>query len=187
MIRRSRRGDTSAFEELVESRRGMALRVAFHIVGDEDDAKDVAQRSFIRLWRSLGTFDPDEPFDPWFYRIVVNLAIDFLRSEQRRRRRITPITGDPALLPGAGKGDRADRAAMIGELRRIFGTLAVDLSPMQRAVFTLKEIEDVPTDKIGEILQIQPSTVRNHLMQARRTLREGLVRRFPEYVRRPRR
>lgn len=183
LIRRARRGDQQAFELLVGLKRERVFRIAFNIVGDEDDAKDIAQTAFIRLWSSLGRFDENSRFDPWFFRIVVNLAIDFHRKERRGPRLVSPPADDEAgalpaeALPGAEAG------VMREEVRRIFNRLAADLAPVQRAVFTLREIEGVSTDEIAKILGIRSSTVRNHLMQARRHLQDGLRRRYPEYFR----
>jgi RNA polymerase sigma-70 factor (ECF subfamily) len=182
LIRKSRSGDQRSFELLVRLKREKAFRIAFNIVGDEDDAKDIAQQAFIRLWSALPRFDERLPFDPWFYRIVVNLAIDFYRSEQRRAR---AALGPPERFEGSRTdlGPGADARVMQRELRRIFNQLAEALAPVQRAVFTLKEIEDVATEDIAKIMDIKASTVRNHLMQARRLLQEGLRRHYPEYFR----
>jgi RNA polymerase sigma factor (sigma-70 family) len=72
------------------------------------------------------------------------------------------------------------------ELRRVFDLIAVELAPAQRAVFTLRAIEGLDTDEVARILEIRPSTVRNHMLQARRVLQDALRRRFPEYLRRRR-
>ncbi len=186
LIRMSLQGDQRAFEQLVGLKRERAFRVAFNIVGDEDDAKDIAQQAFIRLWSTLSRFDENSRFDPWFFRIVVNLAIDFYR----RRKRTPP--GEPVqdegteadALPGEALPG-ADADVMRAELRRIFNHLAAGLTPQQRAAFTLREIEGVPTEEIARIMDVKASTVRNHLLQARRVLQDGLRRRYPEYFRGP--
>ena len=185
LIRQSRQGDQRSFERLVALKRDGAFRIAFNIVGDEDDAKDIAQQSFIRLWSAIAGFDESAPFDPWFSRIVVNLAIDFHRREKKR---IRPVPGDAegkaeAADPAAGRLAAADTETSRREIRRVFEIVAAGLGPVQRAVFTLREIEGLDTDQIAAIMEIRPSTVRNHLMQARRKLREALRRRFPEYAR----
>lgn len=184
LIRRARRQDQQAFEMLVRLKRDKAFRVAFNIIGDEEDAKDIAQLAFIRLWSALPGFDENSRFDPWFFRIVVNLAIDFYRKRQTMPRAVeTPLEAEeggglPAdVMPGA------DMDVMRAELRRIFSQLAERLAPVQRAVFSLKEIEGLSTDDIAGIMRIRSSTVRNHLMQARRVLQEGLRRLYPEYFR----
>ena len=183
LIRRSRQGDQRAFEELVGLKRAMAVRIARNIVGNEDDARDIAQQAFIKLWSAIHQFDEELNFDPWFFRIVVNLSIDFHRKQQHLPRPLPEpeevvAGGLPSeVLPGA------DVEVMRGELRGIFNRLAAELAPAQRAVFILKEIEELPTDDVARILEIRPSTVRNHLHQARHVLREGLRRRYPEYFR----
>lgn len=183
LIERSRRKDTRAFEQLVALKRAKAVRVAWNIVGDLDDAREVAQLAFIKLWSVIDRFDVEAPFDPWFSRIVVNLAIDHCRKRLRIARK---EEGAPGRLPSQVMPG-ADAELMRAELRRILDELSSELGPIQRAVFTLKEIEGESTETIATILDIKASTVRNHLMQARRTIRDGLESRYPEYFRRSRR
>ena len=185
LIRLCRRGDQRSFEQLVALKRDKAIRIAFNIVGDEDEAKDVAQQAFIRLWGAIRGYDETMRFDPWFFRIVVNLAIDSYRRHQKRLQTVAPLPPEEAAEPqhqGVAEAPAADVAFMRRELRGIFNRLASQLGPMQRAVFTLKEIEGVDTGEIASIMGIRESTVRNHLMQARRILREGLRRWYPEYA-----
>lgn len=183
LIRLSRSGDRSAFERLVLQKRDRAYRIALNIVGDEDEAKDVAQSAFIRLWSVIARYDEALPFDPWFSRIVVNLAID----AYRRRQRIGAVPGgggDPAGGPtgrAAAQPD-ADVELMRAELRSVFRDVASALAPAQRVAFTLKEIEGMETEEIAQVMGVKASTVRNHLMQARRILRDELRRRYPEYL-----
>jgi len=186
LIRRARQKDQRAFELLVGLKRVRAFRIALNIVGDEEDAKDITQMAFIRLWSAIHKFDENSRFDPWFFKIVVNLAIDFYRKRHLTPRAVDLEEGEAAgggvpasALPGA------DAGAMRAELRGIFNRLAERLSPAQRAAFTLREIEGLATQDIGRIMGIRASTVRNHLMQARRILQEGLKRRYPEYFRGP--
>lgn len=183
LIRRSRERDERAFEQLVLLKREKAFRIALNILGNEEDARDVAQTAFIRLWSAIGGFDEAAAFDPWFSRIVVNLAIDFLRKRRQIPRALEEPIEEAAggLLADVQPG--AEDEAMRSELRRIFNRLAVKLAPAQRAVFTLKEVEGMSTEEIAGLLEIRPSTVRNHLMQARLILQEGLRRRYPEYFR----
>jgi RNA polymerase sigma-70 factor (ECF subfamily) len=186
LIRLCRRGDQRSFEQIVALKRDKAIRIAFNIVGDEDEAKDVAQQAFIRLWGAIRGYDETMRFDPWFFRIVVNLAIDSYRRNQKRLQTVTALSPDEAAQgphEGAPAAPSADVAFMRRELRGIFNRLASQLGPAQRAVFTLKEIEGLDTVEIASIMGIRESTVRNHLMQARRILRESLRRWYPEYAR----
>jgi RNA polymerase sigma-70 factor (ECF subfamily) len=188
LIRRCRQQDEEAFELLVGLKRGKVFRIALNIVGDEDDAKEITQLAFVRLWQSLGSFRESARFDPWFYRIVVNLSLDHWR--RRRKRPDAPRPGDsrdvdsmdPASPPGP-MGSEQDAAMHRADIRRVFNEAALGLTPQQRAAFTLREIEGLSTDDVAKALGVRASTVRNHLMQARRTLQEFLRRRYPELFR----
>ncbi|MGH9869886.1 MAG: RNA polymerase sigma factor [Candidatus Polarisedimenticolia bacterium] len=184
LIRRSRQGDETAFEQLVLLKRDRAFRIARHMVGNDAEAQDIAQQAFIRLWSALPNYDQSAPFDPWFFTIVINLAIDHSRRARRSPLVALPDEADQQMgaspsmeVPGA------EARLMTDELRRIFDTISGELAPAQRAVFTLRAIEGMPTEEVARIMEIRPSTVRNHLHQARRVLQGALRRRFPEYAR----
>lgn len=179
-IRAAAEGDADAFAELVRARRAQVVRTAFQITGDMEDAQDVAQGVFLRLWKVLRRYDPGRRFDTWLYRITVNASIDLLR-ERGPRGLLQPLPDDPALL-GPATDPGADRSLDLADLQRAFLRLAAALAPKQRAVFVLREIEGRDTAEIAEVLGVTESTVRNHLHQARRTLREGIEREYPGLV-----
>ena len=180
LIRRCKQHDEEAFEALVRLKRGKVFRIALNIVGDEDDAKEITQLAFVRLWQSLGSFRESERFDPWFFRIVVNLGLDHHR---RLRRAPPPARGgadpDPP-APPRPLGSDQDAALHRADIRRIFNEAARELTPPQRAAFTLREIEGLSTEDVAHAMGVRASTVRNHLLQARRRLQEFLRRRYPE-------
>jgi RNA polymerase sigma-70 factor (ECF subfamily) len=177
LIRAARGGDRRAFDELVERKRERVVRTAFQITGDWEDAKDVAQGVFLRLFKVLPRFDLTRKFDTWVYRITVNAAIDVLR--ERGPRGMIQALPDPSLLAVEDPSPGAERALDLAELQAAFLRLASLLPPKQRAVFVLREIEGLPTDEIARSLDVTESTVRNHLLQARRSLRAGLERDYP--------
>ena len=177
LIRAAAGGDRRAFEDLVLLKRERVVRTAFQIVGDLEDAKDVAQGVFLKLWRVLQRFELDRKFDTWLYRITVNAAIDFIR-DRGPKGFLQPLSDDA--------GDRLADPAVSGEaaldlaaLQRAFLHLAARLAPKQRATFVLKEIEGLGTAEVARVLGVTESTVRNHLLQARRILRDGLSRDYP--------
>jgi RNA polymerase sigma-70 factor (ECF subfamily) len=182
LIRVAAGGDRRAFEDLVLQKRERVIRTAFQIVGDLEDAKDVAQGVFLKLWRVLQRFELDRKFDTWLYRITVNAAIDFIRDRGPKGfLQPLPDDADERLAdPAAGGESALDLAA----LQRAFLHLAARLAPKQRATFVLKEIEGLGTAEVARVLGVTESTVRNHLLQARRTLREGLERDYPGLVNR---
>jgi RNA polymerase sigma-70 factor, ECF subfamily len=196
LIRRAAAGEIAAFERLVERKRERVFWIARHVVGDDELARDVAQDVFLRLFRIIRRFRSGGPFDAWLYRITLNLAIDRRRRERPHRdaaRLDAPGTGggrgiDPgsgaapgALIapPSAGEGLRRR------EVARIFAELSALLPKKQRFAFILREIEGLSTVEVAAILRTRESTVRNHVLQARRVLQEELRRRYPEYCRPP--
>ena len=157
------------------------VRTAYQITGNPADAQDVAQAVFLKVWQGLSQFDPARNFDTWLYRVTVNAAIDALRSRGARAH-LVPLQG-PDELPAGESADGSPEQRIDGErLQRAFLHLAARLAPRQRAVFVLREMEGLPTDEIASILGVTESTVRNHLLQARRALREGLEREYPDLV-----
>ena len=177
LIRAAARGDRRAFEDLVLRKRDRVVRTAFQITGNLEDARDVAQGVFLRLWRVLQRFDLSKRFDTWLYRITVNAAIDAVRERGPKGflQALPDDAGDRLRDPSRG----ADVLFDLKELQSAFFRLAAQLAPRQRATFVLKEVEGLETGEIARVLGVTESTVRNHLLQARRILREGMLRDYP--------
>jgi RNA polymerase sigma-70 factor (ECF subfamily) len=177
LIRAAAGGDRRAFEDLVLRKRDQVVRTAFQITGNLEDAKDVSQGVFLRLWRVLQRFDLEKRFDTWLYRITVNAAIDHIRERGPKGflQAMPQDAGDRLRDPSRGPGELFELA----QLQSAFLRLASRLAPKQRATFVLKEIEGLDTAEVARVLGVTESTVRNHLLQARRVLRDGLVREYP--------
>lgn len=176
LARRARTGDLQAFEALVRERRERAILTAYQIVGDWEEARDVAQSAFVKVWQQIGGYDEAYSFDTWLRRIVTNQAIDHYRKSRARRDAAEKAQREE--LRGAG-GARARHEA--GEVERLFDEAASHLPAQQRAVFVMREIDDMSPREISETLGIAESTVRNHLFKARVTLRAFFRERYPEY------
>jgi len=183
LIRAAAAGDRSAFERLVRMKRQQVVRTAFQVTGDMEDALDVAQGVFLKLWQGLNRFDPARRFDTWLYRITMNAAIDHIRSRGPKGT-LQPLPDE--LPPEAGRDPvrEADAALDLPTLRRAFLHLAGRLAPKQRAAFVLREIEGLSTAEVAAAMEVAESTVRNHLLQARRAIRAGLEREYPDLARR---
>jgi RNA polymerase sigma-70 factor (ECF subfamily) len=179
LIRAAADGDTDAVDELVRRKREQVVRIAYQVTGDWEDAVDVSQGVFVRLWKGLRRYDPSRRFDTWLYRITVNAAIDFVRA---RGRSLQPLPDEPQELPAATAGPTAESALDLAELRRAFARLSARLAPKQRIAFVLREVEGLETAEVARIMNVAESTVRNHLLQARRVLRHGLEREYPGLV-----
>jgi RNA polymerase sigma-70 factor (ECF subfamily) len=174
----ARDGDESAFAELVGRHQGGVRRCAARILFDEEEARDIAQLAFVRAWENLAKYDPTWSFSTWLYRIATNLAIDVLRSRDTRDR----THAAHLRVVGDSVGPSAPRDLAEGEVQRIFNELASRLTPAQRAAFLLREVEGLATAEVASILGCSEATVRNHVFQARATLRGAVAERYPEYL-----
>ena len=174
-------GDEDAFAELVRGRADSVVAVLRRMLGDAEDARDVAQLTFLRVWENLPRYDPTYAFSTWVFRIAGNLAIDAIRARGTRARTLAEsfrVVRGGLLAAEPEAPLRLSRE----EVRRVFDACAVVLSDKQRLVFVLRELEEKESREVAEIVGCRESTVRNHLFQARRLLREELRRRFPEYA-----
>jgi len=174
----ARGGDMAAFEALVTRKTAAVVAVARRVLGNAEDARDVAQMVFVRVWEELHRYDETYSFNTWLYRIATNLAIDFLRSSRSRQRAHGATLYLVRLREEQTAGETA-RQAEDKELARVFEQVSAALSGKQKAAFILREIEDRDTREIAEILNCGESTVRNHLFQARRVLRREIARLYP--------
>ncbi len=179
----ARRGDRVAFEALVVRKTPAVVAVARRIVGDREDARDVAQMVFLRVWEQLQRYDETYSFNTWLYRISTNLAIDFLRSS-RSRDRAHGASLHLVLQREESIGAETTRAAEDGQISRLFDRVSGRLSGKQKAAFVLREMEDLETSEIARILRCGESTVRNHLFNARRILRREIEKLYPGFFHR---
>lgn len=174
------RGDQQAFAELVDRKTGPLLHLAFRIVGDREEAKDLVQLAFLRAWEHRERYDPRWSANTWLYRITTNLGIDYIRARTTRLRKAEPVRHH--LRAVYGKPEAGFESVMAGEALAILRDLASDLSARQRKAFWLREVEDLSSKEVAKVLECSESTVRNHLFAARAKLRRELSRRFPEYA-----
>jgi RNA polymerase sigma-70 factor (ECF subfamily) len=179
----ARGGDSVAFETLVLRKTPAVVSVARRIVGDAEDARDVAQMVFVRVWGELHRYDETYSFNTWLYRIATNLSID-CRRRARSRARAHGGTLHLVRRREELSGDETERAAEEGQMARLFADASRHLSAKQKAAFVLREMEDKDTAEIAEILGCGESTVRNHLFNARRALRREIERLYPGFLRR---
>jgi RNA polymerase sigma-70 factor (ECF subfamily) len=189
LIERAQGGDREAFEELVHRYDRDVLRIALNILRKTEDARDVYQESFLKIYKNLPRFRFECSFYTWTYRIVTNVCLDHLRRRSSRPEDQAPelasnMNGDPVT------GDFFDRQQATGALsdpeRRLRGleigrriSTALDLlTPRERMVFEMKHYQGLKLRAIGEALGTTEETVKNSLFRATRKLRaqlEGLL------------
>lgn len=182
LIRAAQKGDRASFDALVRRYDQSVLRLALHMLGNEQDAQDVHQDAFIKAYRHLGNFRFECSFYTWVYRIVTNLCLDQLR--RRKSRREDPATvldssGDELDLMANVTDDRAmanpgrelDRKVMSERI----GAALDKLTPRERTVFELKHYQGLKLRAIGEMLSTTEETAKNTLFRATRKLRLNLA------------
>jgi RNA polymerase sigma-70 factor (ECF subfamily) len=168
LVLRVQEGDTEAFDGLVRRYIRRARGIARRLLQDAEDADDLVQDAFLRALEKIGSFDPARPFGPWFFRILVNAAHDVFR---RRSARATEPERADIIAPGPTPDQQAEGA----EIRRRFDEALAELPPRQRLIVWFFEVDGMGTDEIAEALGIGQVTVRWHLHQGRRALRQALA------------
>jgi RNA polymerase sigma-70 factor (ECF subfamily) len=167
IVDRVQRGDVAAFDALVRRYIDRALVVARRITGNTHDAEDLVQDAFMRALDRIGSFDNTRPFGPWFFRVLTNTGLN------ARRARVLRMT-EPEAVDAPSSDALPDEVLERREIRERFDAALASLSPRQRLIVTLFEVEEVPSSEIAARLGIAQETVRWHLHQARLLLRQAL-------------
>lgn len=160
-------GSEEAFQELVERYGRMVYRVAYRITGSPEDADDVTQETFLKVFRSIDRFGRRSSVETWIYRIAVNCALNLVRDRREEPGgEVDRATERPLDDPG--------RAAERMELRRAIAEALGKLPPEQRAAVVLHDMEGLTHAQIAEIMGCSEGTVKSRLHHARRKLRAYL-------------
>jgi RNA polymerase sigma-70 factor (ECF subfamily) len=167
LLARVQGGDASAFDVLVQRYLPQAQVLARRLMHDPEDAEDLVQDAFLRALERIATFDVSRAFGPWFNRLLINTGID-----QRRKQTVRQTEShDPETFAGSSSPHRdAERA----ELRQSLEDALRRLPARQRLIVSLFEIDGYSTEEVARMLDVSQVTIRWHLHQARRTLREAL-------------
>ena len=177
LVTLAQKGEHKAFEELVERYKQKAYRIAFDFTRDREEAKDLSQEAFLRAFTHLNGFDQRASFYTWFYRILVNLCLDYRRRGQRVSwQPFEEQDGKTAEKNEiANPGPSPDREAMSGEISRKIGAALNSLPPKQRTAFVLKNHEGLSIREIAKIMQTAEGTVKTHIHRAVLALRQSLA------------
>jgi RNA polymerase sigma-70 factor (ECF subfamily) len=163
LVGRSQRGDTSAFDELVTKYCARIFRLVYRIVKNEDDAWDITQEAFLLSWLRIQQFEHRASFYTWLYSVTMNVARNSVRRQGRRK--------DVELsdsIPDSSAGP--EKNCQHGEIREWVNWALAELSPEQRAVVTLKELEGLQYREIAQVLNLSIGTVMSRLFYARKRL-----------------
>ncbi|MGA2721328.1 MAG: RNA polymerase sigma factor [Bryobacteraceae bacterium] len=180
LIRAAQRGDQDAFEQLVRAHDQSVLRLAMNLLRSPEDARDVYQEAFLRVYRNLHSFRFDCSFHTWLYRIVTNICLDQLRKRQVRKEEsaVVETPGGPVDRMDVFEEEAAhanpERTVWNRELQRRIENALHDLTPRERMVFELRHYQGLRLRNIGEMLGTTEEAAKNCLFRATRKMRAVL-------------
>ena len=180
LIRRCKRGDESAFEEIVRKYQQTVFSLVYHTIGYRGDVEDVAQKIFTKVYFSLSKFDDNRPFFPWLYRIAINQCYDELRRLRRQKvrtftelnledtDRIEALVSQNEIPPSSPQDSK--------EIHALLLKLLGGLPDRQKMAIVLRDIEDVSYERMAEILNCTEQAARLKVFRARSRLKQLVER-----------
>ena len=175
LIEQCRKGNLQNFREVIKAASPFAFSVAFRILGDEDLAKDVVQDTMVTVWEKLNKIKSAASFRTWLYRIVVNKCYDHLRKKKRE----SEFRPDDKAWAVISNHLSEEPASVLEneEIARLINLLINKLSPRQKAVFVLSEIEEMSNGEIAEITGMSKTLIKANLHYARKNI-TGMIEKY---------
>jgi RNA polymerase sigma-70 factor (ECF subfamily) len=170
IISRCQQGDKEAFRWVVKTHQRMIFSLTLKMLCDEEEAKDLVQETFIRVWQSIRNYDPQKAFSTWIYAIASHLCIDRLK----RASRVVALPEDHLALRRFASDSDTLQSLENKEWVSIVRTIAEGLSDKQRLVFTLCQLEGLPSAEVEQITGLDAKQVKSNLYIARQTIRKRL-------------
>ena len=168
IIQQCRDGNKEAFRWLVQQHQRLVFSLALKMLADEEEAKDVVQETFIRVWQRISDYNPQKPFTTWLYTIASRFCLDRLKQMHR----ILSLPEDESVLQRFANDEQ--QTLENSEWVSIVRMLAEGLSPRQKLVFTLCQLEGLPSAEVEQITGLDAKQVKSNLYVARQTIREHL-------------
>lgn len=175
LIEECRGGNLSNFRKLVELTSPYAFSLAFRMLGDESLAKDVVQETMVTIWQKLNKIKSSEVYRSWVYKIVINKCYDQLRNKKRNREHVADEKTWMVLSERISQmpSSRIEN----DEITRLISLLTGKLSPKQKTIFILSEIEEMTSDEISAATGISKSAIKANLHYARKSI-SGLIEKY---------
>ena len=179
LIERSRRGDLDAFNSLVLAHQDRVYDLCLRILGSPQAAEDAAQETFLRVYKSFGSFDPAQDFNGWLYRIAVNVCRDLARKRRSNHFSLEAEVESGAIAEPVSPLN-TESAAMLAQEHAILLRALAMLPEKERAAIVLRDLEGLETEEVARILGSRPTTVRSQISAARvkiKAFRERFLKR----------
>jgi RNA polymerase sigma-70 factor (ECF subfamily) len=175
LINQSVDGDKASFRKLVESHQAYIYTTAFRLLCNDYDAEEIVQETFIRVWKNLYRFNNEMRFSTWLYKIVVNLCYDRIRAIKSSRNKIH-FDMESSVILNQPSFDNIEASLINRELAEIIRFLTDELTPKQKLVFTLTELEGLSVEEILTITGLTPQKIKSNLYCARQIIKYKLVK-----------
>ncbi|NLK86073.1 MAG: sigma-70 family RNA polymerase sigma factor [Clostridiaceae bacterium] len=179
LLEKAKSGDVAAFEELIDSYQKKVFNLALRIIGNYDDAADLAQETFVRIYKAISNFKEQSSFSTWVYRITTNVCLDELR--RRKNKKVVSLDEDIHMNDGDMKRQvmsedpGPDEAAEREEVRRVVNDAINKLSEDLRVVITLRDLQGMSYEEIAKTLDLPGGTVKSRINRARLALKKVLL------------
>ncbi|RHR10379.1 winged helix-turn-helix transcriptional regulator [Pseudoflavonifractor sp. AF19-9AC] len=178
LVSAAKAGDQQAFEQLVLDNQNRIYSLAVRLVGDREEAFDLAQEAFVKAWQGLPSFQGESSFATWIYRLATNVCIDYLRKQKRRRQVESEVSLDDEELSWTEPADWSQdphRQLERSEQGRALARGLEALPEQQRQILVLRELSGLSYQEIAEKLNLDLGTVKSRIARARMALRKILA------------
>ncbi len=170
LIELARQGDHAAFEQLVDRYQKPVYHQALRLLSNPEDAADVTQEVFLKVWKGLPVFRGASSFATWLYRLTDNAAIDLLRREKKRRSDASLDDDEGSLTLPPDPAPTPHRAVERKELQQALSNGLAQLTEEHRSVLVMREVNGLSYEEIGRVLDLTPGTVKSRIARARTAL-----------------
>lgn len=189
LIAKAQAGDRAAFRSLVERHQRRAFAIALGLVRDENDARELVQDAFLRVFKGLNNFQGDSSFFTWLYRIITNLSIDLIRKPSRQlveidESRFEANEQAEEEFPLLGRVEGSDPAGIVRrkEIAARLQTALDALPPYHRDVIIMREIEGLSYEEMAQAMDVSKGTIMSRLFHARQKLQKALSAVYAEQI-----
>lgn len=173
IIEKAMMGDQYAFRTLVETFQQFVYSIAMRLTGNTDESEDLTQEAFIRLWSSRSKFNTTLSMKAWLGKIITNLCLDYIKSSRHKHHR-NSLSIEHSFAKPSEKNPESELEAE--ELHALIMHLSENLTPKQRAVFVLRDLERFEVDEVCEMLQMSAENVKSNLYHARTFIKSRLLK-----------
>jgi RNA polymerase sigma-70 factor, ECF subfamily len=173
IIENCKKGDKQAFKALMLNYSDYVFALAFRILSNDEDARDIVQETFIRVWKNLDRYNAEVKITTWIYKITTNLCLDKLKSHKRKPLNFDhEIEKTAYLLCSENLNDHLDNK----QIAELINQMTENLTPKQKIVFVLKDIEGLESEEVEKITGMDNGQIKSNLYYARQQIKNRLIK-----------